>query len=120
MAIRQLSDNTTDTTSLVKKISLSSIKLCSNLNVSFFAKTENLDRGRLDLQLSYPSFDENDNVVATCTHPFTIRETDSFKKFNFDLICVPGGRKEFDLRLTVHANTTATVYIDDIELIVWD
>ncbi len=120
LAIHQLDSNSSDTTSLVKKIELSPIKLCSNLNVSFYAKTENLEEGRLDLQLSYPSFDENGNVAATCTHPFTIRETDSFKKFSFDLFCVPGGRKEFDLRLTVHATTAATVYVDDVEMILWD
>lgn len=116
LALHQLSTNNIGATSLVKNIVLSPIKLCSNLKVSFYAKTENLNKGRLDLELSYPSFDENKNTVTTCKYPFSIRETTAFKKFSFDLFCVPGGKKEFEIRLTLHA----TVYLDDLELMVWD
>ncbi len=120
LALHQHTTDNIGATSLIKKVVLSPIKLCSNLHVSFYAKTENLGTGRFDMELSYPSFDENENIVATCQHPFSIRETDTFKKFSFDLFCIPGGRKEFEIRLTLHAPTPATVYVDDLELVLWD
>ena len=120
LALHQLTTDNIGATSLIRNFSLAPIKLCSNINVSFFVKTENLNDGRLDFQISYPSFDQNGNIVSTCSQPFTVRETNDFKKFGFDLFCVSGGRKDFELLLSIYAPTPATVYVDDLELVLWD
>ncbi len=87
-------------------------------------KTENLLNGRLDVTLSYPSLDETGNIHSTCEHRFTVKETAAtiadFKKFDFFAKCVPGRNKDMELTFTLHSTTPASVYVDDLELVLWD
>jgi len=107
-----------------RKITLSPIKTCSNITLSVMVKTENLGDGVLEILLSYPSFDENNNPTATCTHAFSIRETTrskgAFQNFEFGMFCVPGGVKEMDIRLVLKAEGAAAVNIDDFNMRLWD
>jgi len=100
------------------------LKPCSNINIEGRIKTENLGNGWLDIQIQYPSFDEFGNPFSDCVHQFTIRETatsqTTFQTFSFDEFCVPGGKKDFEIRLALRTPTPAKVYIDDLKLTLWD
>lgn len=125
LLLEQTTSTSTGLTTYAQRVaSVGALKVCSNINIAAMIKTENLGTGWLEVHIQYPSVDKFGNPLGTCSHQFTIRESAAtqagFTAFTSDVFCIPGGQKDFEVRLALHATTPAKVYVDDIQLTLWD
>lgn len=96
-------------------------KFCSNLKVSGNIKTKNLEAdGYLEIITIIPDSTNTSFCSYALQIPTSANSATRFEPFNYDINCIPIGKREIEVKFRLQGNEGATVYVDNLILWIFD